>query len=74
MKRLTYAIESTKGFLRDIEDYTDDLLEAVTFTNFDIAVIRLSAVKSRLQYECWVSVIYLDFPRLKPAPVLSKVY
>lgn len=74
MKRLTYAIESTQGFLRDIEDYTDDLLEAVTFTNFDIAVIRLSAVKNRLQCECWVSVIYLDFPRLRPATALSKVY
>jgi len=74
MKRLTYVLESTKGFLRDVEDYTDDLLEAVTFTTFDVAAIRLNSVKDKLRHECWVSVIYLDFPRLRPAPVLSKVY
>jgi hypothetical protein len=74
MKRLTYTIESTKGFLRDVEDYTDDLLEAVTFTNFDVAAFRLNTVRDRLRDECWVSVIYMDFPRLKPAPVLAQVH
>lgn len=74
MKRLVYTIESPQGFLQDVEQYTDDLLDAVTFTTFDVAIFRLNSVKERLKTECWVGVNYLDFPRLKPVPAVSGVY
>lgn len=74
MKRLIFTIESHKGFLQDIECYTDSLVDAVSFTTFDVAAQRLSAVREKLTLECWVSANYLEFPRSKPAPTLAQVH
>lgn len=74
MKRLSYAIESTQGFLKDIEDYTNDVLEAVTFTNFEFACERLAVVNNLLSTECWISAVYIPFPRPVPVPPLSKTH
>ena len=66
MERLVHVIESDKGYLSDLEEYTDDLLEAVTFISYDFAVKRLAAVSGQLNENCWVSCAYLPFPRPKP--------
>lgn len=73
MKRLVYTIESSKGFLKDIELYTDDVLDAVTFTTFDTAVMRLNGVKEKLQTDCWVGLEYIEFPRAKPFSFFTDV-
>lgn len=65
--RPLYVIKSDKGFLADIERYTDDVLEAVTFVDFDFAVKKLASVRSLLKEICWVGTEYVPFPR--PTPV-----
>lgn len=74
MYRFVYTIESSKGFLQDIEQYTDNILDAVTFTSLDNALKGLRAVHEKLTAECWVGVCVLAFPRPEPAPCLTKVY
>jgi hypothetical protein len=63
MKRLLYTIESTKGFLADIERYTDNILDAVTFVDFDNAAHRLAQVNDLLVEPCWIVAKYVPFPR-----------
>lgn len=74
MKRIIFTIASDRGFLQDVERYTDSLVDAVSFSTFDSAIKGLSAVREKLTRECWVDVHYLDFPRPKPAPVLAQVH
>lgn len=74
MKRLVFTIESQKGFLQDIEKYTDSLVDAVSFSTLDTAIKRLSVVRKKLTMECWIGVNYLEFPRSKPAPSLTQVH
>ena len=74
MKRIIFTIASDKGFLQDIEKYTDSLVDAVSFATFDSAVKSLNAVREKLTTECWVDVNYLEFPRPKPAPILAQVH
>jgi hypothetical protein len=66
MQRLVHVIESEKGYLSDLERYTEDIVEAVTFVSFEVAVERLTTVRKRLTETCWVDVAYLPFPRPKP--------
>lgn len=66
MKKSIYVIESHKGFLCDIEKYTDDIHKAVVFVDYDVAVEKLSAVSSVLTTECTVKTSFIDFPRLSP--------
>lgn len=72
MKRLLYTIESAHGFLKDIETYTNDVLEAVTFTTFEFACERLAVVNNLLSTECWISAVYIPFPRPRAVPLLSE--
>ena len=74
MKRIIFTITSDKGFLQDVEQYTDSLVDAVSFGTFESAIKSLSAVQEKLTTECWIDVNYLDFPRPKPAPVLAQVH
>ena len=63
MERLVYTIETPKGFLKDIEQHTDDIMEAVTFTSFETACKRMAAVSGLLTTECWIGANYIPFPR-----------
>jgi len=63
MDRNLYAIESSKGYLCDIEEYTEDILQAPTFADYDNAVKRLTSVSGCLTEECWVTVAQVPFPR-----------
>lgn len=74
MNRVVYTIESAKGLLRDIEIYTQDVLEAVTFTSFETACLRLASVSGLLSEECWVTVKQIPFPRPKPVPFVHEVF
>lgn len=66
MKKSIYVIESEKGFLKDIESYTDDIYEAATFVDYDNAVHRLCSVNGMLSTNCVVTSSLIDFPRLYP--------
>jgi len=63
MTRTLYAIQSDVGYLKDIEEYTTDVEQAVTFVCFDIAVRRLSLCLNQLTHECKVVPIKTLFPR-----------
>lgn len=63
MKKRIYVIESEKGFLRDVEEYTDNVYKAVTFVDYDNAVKCLRSVKTLLSAECNVTTSNIDFPR-----------
>lgn len=69
MKKTIYTIASEKGFLKDIEEYTMDILEAVTFTNVDYACERLLSIKHALKNKCWVTTQEITFPRPKPTDI-----
>lgn len=62
MQRLVYVIESAKGYLCDIEKYTPNLLEAVTFVDHDAAVKKLAALGKILAMECKVNMHCIPFP------------
>ena len=62
MDRFLYAIESSKGYLCDIEEYTENILTAPTFADYDYAVKRLTQISGCLQEECWVTVAQVPFP------------
>lgn len=66
MKTTIFTIESNHGFLQDLEEYTSDVLEAVSFTNFEFAAQKLAQVKHLLKNECWISTQQIPFPRPKP--------
>jgi hypothetical protein len=66
MKRTIYLIASDEGFLQDIEKYTSDPLEAVSFTNVGYACERLVSVQHLLTHKCWVTTQQIPFPRPKP--------
>ncbi len=74
MNRIVFAIKSDEGLLCDIEKYTTDLLEAVVFTDFDVACKRLASVSGLLKNDCWIEVEYMPFPRPKPVSFLSQPY
>ena len=63
MERLLYAIKSNKGFLADIERYTDNILDAVTFVDFDNAAYRLAEINDLLVEQCLIVAVYVPFPR-----------
>jgi len=73
MQRLVYTIDTPKGFLKDIEEHTDDILEAVTFTSFEAACTRIAAVSGLLTTDCWLQANYIPFPRPNPAPPLPRL-
>lgn len=62
MDRLVYVIESPKGYLCDIERYTPDILEAVTFVEYDTAVKKLATLAKSLMTECRVNMHCIPFP------------
>lgn len=66
MKTTIFTIESKHGFLKDLEEYTLDVLEAVSFTNFEFAAQKLAQVQHLLLNECWISTQQISFPRSKP--------
>lgn len=66
MKKSIYVIQSHKGFLYDIEKYTDDIHKAAVFVDYDVAVEKLSAISGVLTTECTVKASFIDFPRLSP--------
>ena len=66
MTRTIYLIASDEGFLQDIEKYTSDPLEAVSFTNVDYACERLLSVQHLLTHKCWITTQQIPFPRPKP--------
>ena len=72
MERLVYLIETPKGFLKDIEEHTNDVLEAVAFTSFETACTRMAAVSGLLTTDCWLHANYVPFPRPVPAPLLPR--
>jgi hypothetical protein len=66
MHRILYAIESNKGFLSDIERYTANILDAVTFVEFDVDASRLAALDDCLSETCWIVAKQVPFPRPTP--------
>lgn len=62
MNRNLYAIESSKGYLYDIEEYTEDVLAAPTFADYDNAAKRLAQISGSLAEECWITVAEIPFP------------
>lgn len=66
MDRLVHVIESSKGYLSDLESYTDNIMDAVTFVSYDFAIKRLATVSGLLSEPCWVGCAYMPFPRPKP--------
>jgi hypothetical protein len=66
MKKSIYVIQSDKGFLCDVENYTDDIHKAAVFVDYDVAVKKLCAVSGVLTTECTVTTTAIDFPRLYP--------
>jgi hypothetical protein len=62
MDRNLFVIESPKGYLFDIEKYTDDVLTAPSFTNYDFALKRLFEIYDLLTEECWVTSVLIPFP------------
>jgi len=73
MTRTVYLFASNKGFLKDIEEYTHDPLEAITFTNFEIASQRFALVAKLVSNECWITKESIPFPRPYPVAPASKV-
>lgn len=74
MDRIVYTIESAKGLLKDIEVYTQDILEAVTFTDFETACFRLTLISGLLSEECWVGAKRVPFPRPKPMRSAREIF
>lgn len=74
MDRVVFTIKSDKGLLSDIEKYTNNILDAVTFVDFETACKRLAAVSGLLKQECWIEAEYIPFPRPKPFPSLADPY
>lgn len=66
MNRLVHVIESNKGYLCDLESYTNNIMEAVTFVSYDFAIRRLATVSGQLSETCWVGCAYMPFPRPEP--------
>jgi hypothetical protein len=66
MNRVLHVIESDKGYLYDIEKYTDDVMKAVTFVDFTQACKRLAGVSGVLSNSCWVGAVHVPFPRPVP--------
>jgi hypothetical protein len=62
MDRLVYVIESPEGYLCDIEKYTPNILEAVTFVEYDTAAKKLAAMTKSLMTECRVNTHCIPFP------------
>ena len=62
MDRLVYVIESSKGYLCDIERYTNNILEAVTFVEYDTAAQKLASLGKSLVTECRVNMHCIPFP------------
>jgi hypothetical protein len=62
MDRLVYVIESSKGYLYDIEKYTSNIFEAVTFVEYDTAVKKLATLTKSLVTECRVNMHCIPFP------------
>jgi len=58
-----YAIQSDAGYLKDIEEYTTDIEQAVTFVCFDTAIHRLFLCLNQLTHECKVVPVKTLFPR-----------
>ena len=63
MDRLVHTIECTVGYLKDIESNTNDIVQAVTFTDFETAHRKLMEINKLLKNECWIGLGYLPFPR-----------
>jgi hypothetical protein len=62
MDRLVYVIESSAGYLCDIEQYTKDIAKAITFVEYDTAVKKLAAIRNKLITECRVNMHCIPFP------------
>jgi hypothetical protein len=65
MDRFVWAIESSKGFLCSIEEYTADLHKAAVFIELDTALERFTTFRKNLKEECRVTRHKLPFPRLE---------
>lgn len=65
MDRFVWAIESDKGFLFEVEEYTSNLHKAVVFTDLDAALSRLRMLQSDLKETCRLTRQQLPFPRLE---------
>jgi hypothetical protein len=62
MKRLLHVIESDRGYLCDLEEYTEDPNAAITFVDYGIAIKRLATLSKKIKTDCWVGAVYVDFP------------
>jgi PHP family Zn ribbon phosphoesterase len=63
MKQTVYVFQSDYGFLSDIEVYSKNPEEAVTFVQFDIASARFNAIKHKLKQNCKIVSVQIPFPR-----------
>ena len=63
MLRKIYVFCSKKGYLSDINKYTDDPLSAISFSDYDVATKRLLAAKKLLKEDCRVVSVEIPFPR-----------
>jgi hypothetical protein len=63
MKRTVYAIKTKKGYLQDIEKYSNNILEVPVFVDWTEALHKAALVSRRISTECWISQEQLPFPR-----------
>lgn len=63
MKRKVYVFASTKGFLQDIEKYTDNVEEAAFFVDEQSAIKKLISINKLLSSPCLIETVYIDFPK-----------
>ena len=69
MDKLRHVIESDKGYLKDLEHYSSDPLEAVTFVTSTAATRKLADLQVFLKEDCWVGAVYIPFPHPYPHPL-----
>lgn len=74
MTKTVYLLACDKGYLKDIEVYTHDVLDAVTFSSFETATERLAKIGKLLSNECYVTTGSIPFPRPVAARPLSKTF
>ncbi len=66
MDRKVWVIQSEKGFLKDIDVFTKDPEDAVTFSCLQSAFDKFIVISGALTSECWISSAPLSFPRRDP--------
>lgn len=66
MDRKVFVLCTASGYLKDLDAYTDDPVEACFFVSYERAWKALLTARDRLNQRCWVSEALIPFPLPKP--------